>query len=65
MNLAVLAEVGAMAEGLATLAAAEGLLRRVDTLVPDERGAVPEGLAAGQACIGCLATVDALVLCQV
>lgn len=65
MNLAVLAEVGAVAEGLATLTAAEGLLSRVDALVPYQRGAVAEGLAARWARIGCLTTVDALVLRQV
>lgn len=36
MDLAVLAEVGAMAEGLAALAAAKGLLGGMDALVPHQ-----------------------------
>jgi len=65
MDLAVLAEVGAVAEGLATLTAAEGLLGCVYALVPHQRGAVPEGLATGRARVGRLPAVDALVLRQV
>lgn len=61
----MLAEVGAMAEGLATLAAPKRLLGGVYALVPHQRGAVPEGLAAGRARIWRLPTVDALVLRQV
>jgi len=61
----VLAEVGAVAEGLATLTAAEGLLGCVYALVPHQRGAVPEGLATGRARVGRLPAVDALVLRQV
>lgn len=36
VDLAMLAEVGAVAEGLATLPAAEGLLCCVDALVPHQ-----------------------------
>lgn len=58
-------EVGAVAEGLATVWALVGLLTRVRALVAKQVRAVSEGLAATGTLVGPLARVRALVFDEV